>query len=121
MLTPEQRPTLTISESGTVLTETHDGIELPADYSFATINDFVHTHGRHFEELQYLALGMACKIDSLQARIAELEQRLAAAEQDAARYRWLRDPDQCESPDDYLNIAFEQMDAAIDADMKGTE
>lgn len=44
--------------------------------------------------------------------------RADVAEQDAARYRWLRDPEQCESPGDYLNIAFEQMDAAIDAYMK---
>ena len=81
-LTPEQRPTLTISESGVVLTEAYDGNEVPAEYSFAIVNDYVHAHGRHFEELQYLALGMASYIDSQQARIAELEQ-------DAARYRWI--------------------------------
>lgn len=77
MLTPEQRPTLTISESGVVLTETHDGNEVPADCSFAIVNDYVHAHGRHFEELQYLALGMASHIDAQQARIAELEQDAA--------------------------------------------
>lgn len=131
-LTPEQRPTLTISESGVVLTETYDGNEVPAEYSFSIVNDYVHAHGRHFEELQYLALGMASHIDAQQTRIAELEAQLtriqrladcgtvqnwlalpdedkarwfavtvqrdsehckliAELEQDAARYRWLRD------------------------------
>lgn len=84
MLKPEQRTTLTISESGVVLTEAYDGNEVPSDYSFSIVNDYVHAHGRHFEELQYLALGMANHIDAQQARIAEMEQ-------DAARYRWLRD------------------------------
>lgn len=50
-------------------------------------------------------------IDAQQASIAELEQ-------DAARYRWLRDSTKCEAPGDFLNIDFEKMDAAIDAAMQ---
>ena len=82
MLTPEQRPTLTISNDGRVLTETIEDIELPADYSFATINDYVHDVGRQYEELQCLALGMASHIDAQQARIAELEALLQSASAD---------------------------------------
>ena len=76
-LTPEQRPTLTISESGVVLTETYDGNEVPAEYSFSIVNDYVHAHGRHFEELQYLALGMASHIDAQQEEISSLNSRIA--------------------------------------------
>ena len=111
MLTPEQRPTLTINNDGKVLTETIEGIELPADYSFATINDYVHDVGRQYEELQCLALCMANHINAQQALITELEQ-------DASRYRWLRDSTECESLGDFLNIDFEKMDSAIDAAMQ---
>jgi hypothetical protein len=38
---------------------------MPADYSFATVNDYVHSMGVHFEELQALCLGMADHIDKL--------------------------------------------------------
>ena len=54
---------LTLSETGKVLTETFEGITMPADYSFDTINDFVHGVDVQFEELQALCLGMACYID----------------------------------------------------------
>jgi hypothetical protein len=55
----------TLSETGKILTETQHGITLPADYSFATVNDYVHSMGVTFEELEALCLGMASHIDKL--------------------------------------------------------
>ena len=59
----------TITEAGLILTETQEGVTFPADYSFATVNDYVHGVDRYFEELQWLALGMATEIEKL--RLAE--------------------------------------------------
>ena len=38
---------------------------MPAGYSFAKVNEFVHSGEVHFEDLQYLCLGMANEIDRL--------------------------------------------------------
>lgn len=54
-----------LTESGTVLTETREGVTMPADYSFASVNDYIHGTDRFFEELQWLCLGMANEIDKL--------------------------------------------------------
>lgn len=56
---------LTITQDGHVLTETIDGITMPADYSFATVNDYVHGRDVHFEDLVALCLGMANEVDRL--------------------------------------------------------
>ncbi len=55
----------TLTATGNVLTETREGITMPVDYSFATVNDYVHGMDVHFEELQALCLGMANHIDEL--------------------------------------------------------
>lgn len=55
----------TLTETGKVLTETRDGITMPADYSFATVNDYIHGMHVDFEDLQALCLGMASHIDKL--------------------------------------------------------
>ncbi len=55
----------TMTETGMVLTETQEGVTMPADYSFVVVNDYVHSVDRHFEELQWLALGMATEIEKL--------------------------------------------------------
>ena len=55
----------TLTETGKVLTETQEGVTFPADYSFATVNDYVHGVDRFFEELQWLCLGMANEIEKL--------------------------------------------------------
>ena len=55
----------TLTETGKVLTETQQGITMPADYSFASVNDYVHGVERHFEELQWLCLGLATEIEKL--------------------------------------------------------
>lgn len=62
----------TLTETGKVLTETQEGVTMPADYSFATVNDYVHSIDRQFEELQWLALGMASHIDKLDERNRKL-------------------------------------------------
>jgi hypothetical protein len=59
------RQTYTMDQDGTVLTETQDGITMPADYSFASVNDYVHGIDVQFEDLVALCLGMACHIDTL--------------------------------------------------------
>jgi hypothetical protein len=65
MTESDSRTTYTLSEAGTVLTETQEGITMPADYSFATVNDYVHGIDVHFEDLVALCLGMASHIDGL--------------------------------------------------------
>ena len=68
----EQRQTCTIDSSGQLMTIEQDGVSMPADYSFTCVNDYVHDTGRHFEELQGLALGMACEIERLRAEVEAL-------------------------------------------------
>ena len=58
--------TYTLNESGKVMTITQEDITLPADYSFAVVNDFVHSFGITFEEVQALCLGMADYIERMQ-------------------------------------------------------
>lgn len=66
----ENKASLTIcAATGAVLTETVDGVTMPADYTFAAVNDFVHGTEVIFEELQWLCLGMATEIEKLRARI----------------------------------------------------
>lgn len=60
-----ENTSLTIGEDGTVLTETQEGVTMPVDYGFAAVNDYVHGVDRYFEELQWLALGMATEIEKL--------------------------------------------------------
>ena len=55
----------TLTETGVVLTETQEGVTMPADYSFAAVNDYVHGVDRYFEELQWLCLRMANEIEKL--------------------------------------------------------
>jgi len=55
----------TITEAGKVLTETQHGITMPGDYSFDTVNDFVHGIHVQYEDLEALCLGMASHIDKL--------------------------------------------------------
>ena len=61
----QESSSYTITESGAVLTETQHGITMPADYSFATVNDYVHGIDVQFEDLVNLCLGMAAHIDKL--------------------------------------------------------
>lgn len=62
------------NDSGSALCKTviHDGdeYELPVDYSFESINNYVHNIDRQYEELQYLALGMASHGDRLREQLA---------------------------------------------------
>jgi len=55
----------TLTETGKVLTETQHGITMPTDYSFSTVNDYVHGIEVDFEDLQALCLGMTSHIDKL--------------------------------------------------------
>jgi hypothetical protein len=53
---------LTITQDGKALTETIEGCTMPADYSFACVNDFVHSNAS-YEELQYLCLALASVLE----------------------------------------------------------
>jgi hypothetical protein len=55
----------TFDNNGKALVETVDGINMPADTSFATVNDFVHGIDVTFEELQALCLGLSSELDKL--------------------------------------------------------
>lgn len=79
--TPRDRETCTMDGAGRLLTIDSGGVSMPADYTFALVNDYVHSTGRHFEELQYLALGMAGDYEALQARVADLEAAEEAAKE----------------------------------------
>jgi len=66
-MTSEYKPVVTYDETGKALVETYDGdINHPADYSFATVKDFIHNPGRTYEELEARCLGMAEHIEKLQ-------------------------------------------------------
>jgi hypothetical protein len=56
-------PEITFNNEGKALTESQDGVTMPIDYSFTNVNDFVHSSGTHFEDLQNLCLGMANEIE----------------------------------------------------------
>ena len=55
----------TYSNNGEALTVELAGCVAPAKYTFACVNDFVHASETNFEELQYLALGMASHVEKL--------------------------------------------------------
>jgi len=60
-------PIMTFDGAGKPLTETIDDVTMPADYSFASVNDYVHGLDVNFENLVALCLGMANEIDTLAA------------------------------------------------------
>jgi hypothetical protein len=62
---------LTLNENGKALTETIEGVTMPADYSFATVNDFVHSIETQYEDLECLCLGMASHMEKLSKKLAE--------------------------------------------------
>lgn len=68
----------TLTETGNVLTETREGITMPADYSFETVNDYVHGLGVNYEDLESLCLGMASHIDKLRRGDSEIAKAVAA-------------------------------------------
>lgn len=71
--TKDELPILTIdAESGEPLTESMDGINMPANLSFKCVNEFVNSHNTHFEELQALCLGMATHIEKLEKSISNI-------------------------------------------------
>ena len=100
----EYKETATLDQNGKVLSLECDGVSMPAGYGFAAVNDWVHDTGRHFEELQWHALGAANAYDQLQVKadaiddlVAKYDQRIKELEReygaDAARLDWLADPD----------------------------
>lgn len=62
---------VTLNENGTALTETIEGVTMPIDYSFASVNDFVHSIETQYEDLESLCLGMASHIEKLNKKLIE--------------------------------------------------
>ena len=65
------KSTLTISQDGVLLSETVDGINMPIDYGFASVNDWIHGIDVQFEEIQALCLGMASEIGQLKQKLSD--------------------------------------------------
>lgn len=70
--TQDDEPVLIMSESGMPILHSSYDVLIPANYSFACINNFVHCEDPSNEDLQNLALGMATHIEALERRIAAL-------------------------------------------------
>lgn len=64
---------VTLNENGSALTETIEGVTMPADYSFATVNDFVHSFETQYEDLECLCLGMASEIGRLKQALTHIK------------------------------------------------
>ncbi len=60
---------LTFDNTGRALTETIDGVTMPAELTFDCVNDYVHALDTDFEDLQSLCLGMATEIEKLRAAL----------------------------------------------------
>lgn len=50
---------VTLNNEGKALTETIQGVTMPVDYSFSTVNDFVHSPQTQYEDLEGLCLAMS--------------------------------------------------------------
>ena len=50
---------VTLDNNGKPLTETIQGVTMPVDYSFSTVNDFVHSPLTQYEDLEGLCLAMS--------------------------------------------------------------
>ena len=63
-------PEITYDENGTALVEHHGGVNYPAELTFECVNDFVH-ESPHYEELQYLCLGLIGEIEKIRKTTLE--------------------------------------------------
>lgn len=62
-LIKEPKSFFTYDQNGKALVETQGDVNMPADYSFECVNDFIHNPNVIFEELQYLCLGLATELE----------------------------------------------------------
>jgi len=64
-ITNDKTNSITIKESGELITSHYDGFDWPGQLTFESVNDFVHDSNREYEEIQYLCLGLASKLDAI--------------------------------------------------------
>ena len=100
---------LTITQDGKVLTEMLDGVTMPADYRFATVNDYVHSIDRTYEDLECLCLGMACHVDKLTKQRDELQLTITNLRQQIAHLS-----DDLAGTKSNVTLAKKQRDDALD-------
>lgn len=74
----QPKETAVIDESGRVIAVECEGVSMPADCSFQSVNDWVHSMERHYEELQWHALGAASEYDKLKAENERLKQEITS-------------------------------------------
>ena len=61
----------TFNNEGAAMTIQSDGVEYPAEYTFGCINDFVHSPGTGFEDLQNLCLGLITEIEKMRGESSD--------------------------------------------------
>jgi len=54
----------TFDHEGKALVQTCEGVSLPLDSTFDSVNEFVHGPDVQFEELQALCLGLAAELEN---------------------------------------------------------
>ena len=76
---------VTFDENGKALTETLEGVTMPFDYSFSTVNDFVHSIGTQYEDLENLCLGMASHMEKLKKALEDIKKHQVVVGGDMAQ------------------------------------
>jgi len=97
--------TTTYDEKGAALTDHREGTDFPAELSFECVNDFVHDPNRHFEELQYLCLGLVNELE----RQKNSEQNSKKFKTQSELWQWLISggkiiPQMGETPRNYVEL-----------------
>jgi len=67
-----EKETVTFNEKGKALTIKCCGVEMPAELTFDSVNDFVHRIETTYEDLESLCLGMANELEKKEASLLEI-------------------------------------------------
>lgn len=59
----------TLDEDGKALSETTEGISMPIDNSFESVNNWIHGTDVQYEEVEAVCLGLASENDRLRAKL----------------------------------------------------
>jgi len=92
-----EKETVTFNEDGKALTIKYCGVEMPAELTFESVNDFVHRIETTYEDLESLCLGMANELEKKQKSLLEIQKMIVG-----------KHPISCELTD-IFNLAAEGM------------